>query len=380
MPDRTLRIVIVTPLGSGRSAGDTEKSTVFKSLDVFSSSNVAIKFIPLKAESLEEPAFESFFPLLHSPQSCYKSTKYLPHPSEERIKDLHLSTMALKSNPDLTLRNDSSPSASLRDEFPFLIKSFDTSVVNLNTESPTLTFTTEKMDGGTLHQLFLSGCQASDTSEEILSRSAWKVLKGLESLQKLGIIHNDIKPSNILVSFDGHIKLADFGSCQFKETEGASDPLVDFKSYAGSVRYLSPERLNGLSHSYNSDIWSLGVMLNDLSLSHYCSTKSIEYVAEPPLSSFVESTPNLNAFIERCCVFEQLFRPEASELLLHSFLEKTRFAYKYKNFAEKIKEFEENSSLMYRPPIVPTIPTPRRSIKELNPENVNLPSFNKSNL
>jgi serine/threonine protein kinase len=350
MPDRLLRIVIVKPLGSGSSAGDTGQSTVFESLDVLSSTTVAIKFIPLKEETLKEPLPESLFPLLYAPQPCNKSIGTFP-----------LSQMTLKSNIDFPLGNDPSLFSPVPDDFSFLIKSFGTSVVNTNTDSPILTFTTEKMDGGTLHQLFLSGNQADDAFEEILSRSAWKVLKGLESLHSLGIIHNDIKPSNILVGLDGQIKIADFGSCQLKVQEGSEEAFLDFEKYSGSVRYLSPERLSGLSHSYNSDIWSLGVMLNDLSLSHYCSTKSIKYVEEPPLSSFVDSTPNLNSFIETCCVFDHLFRSEASDLLLHPFLAKSGFAYKYKNFSERIKEFEELSSLTSQPSSttsITTLPTP----------------------
>ena len=73
------------------------------------------------------------------------------------------------------------------------------------------------------------------------------------------IVFRDIKPENILVDMDGHIRIADFGLSKIIEENGKSH------SFCGSPEYLSPEMLQSMEgHDRRIDIYSLGVLLYEM--------------------------------------------------------------------------------------------------------------------
>jgi serine/threonine protein kinase len=82
-----------------------------------------------------------------------------------------------------------------------------------------------------------------------------------EAGRPLGLVHRDVSPSNILVSFDGDVKLTDFGIAYI---EGRIDrtPAGQIK---GTFSYMSPEQATGGSIDGRSDVFSLGVCLWELS-------------------------------------------------------------------------------------------------------------------
>jgi hypothetical protein len=84
-----------------------------------------------------------------------------------------------------------------------------------------------------------------------------QVLSALEAAHGAGIVHRDVKPSNIMVGTTGRAKLTDFGIAQ-----AADDPtLTKTGNVIGSPAYLAPERLSGQEASPASDLWSLGAVL-----------------------------------------------------------------------------------------------------------------------
>jgi serine/threonine protein kinase len=84
-----------------------------------------------------------------------------------------------------------------------------------------------------------------------------QVLAALEAAHQAGIVHRDVKPSNIMVGATGRAKLTDFGIAQ-----AADDPtLTKTGSVIGSPAYLAPERLSGQEATPASDLWSLGAVL-----------------------------------------------------------------------------------------------------------------------
>ena len=84
-----------------------------------------------------------------------------------------------------------------------------------------------------------------------------QVLSALEAAHEAGIVHRDVKPSNIMVGGSGRAKLTDFGIAQ-----AADDPtLTKTGAVIGSPAYLAPERLSGHEASPASDLWSLGAVL-----------------------------------------------------------------------------------------------------------------------
>ncbi|MCX2950699.1 serine/threonine-protein kinase [Lentzea sp. NEAU-D7] len=86
---------------------------------------------------------------------------------------------------------------------------------------------------------------------------ALQVLGALEAAHSAGIVHRDVKPSNIMVRPDGAVKLTDFGIAQAMD-----DPrLTHNGGIVGSPAYMSPDRLSGWEASPASDLWALGVTM-----------------------------------------------------------------------------------------------------------------------
>jgi hypothetical protein len=84
-----------------------------------------------------------------------------------------------------------------------------------------------------------------------------QVLCALAAAHAAGIVHRDVKPSNIMLAGDGRAKLTDFGIAR-----AVDDPtLTGTGMMLGSPAYLAPERLAGSEATSASDLWSLGAVL-----------------------------------------------------------------------------------------------------------------------
>lgn len=79
--------------------------------------------------------------------------------------------------------------------------------------------------------------------------------------QRLDIVHRDVSPGNVMITWDGHIKLADFGIAKAKTS---FDPASEQKMRIGKKHYMSPEQVLGAPVDGKSDVFSLGVVLYEL--------------------------------------------------------------------------------------------------------------------
>jgi serine/threonine protein kinase len=87
----------------------------------------------------------------------------------------------------------------------------------------------------------------------------YKCGNALEYAQRQGVIHRDIKPANILIQSGGDIKIADFGAAVI-ENQQASQQLTQVPG-VGSPAFMSPEQIQELPLTHQTDIYSLGVTL-----------------------------------------------------------------------------------------------------------------------
>lgn len=89
---------------------------------------------------------------------------------------------------------------------------------------------------------------------------AMQLAQGLAYAHEHGIVHRDVKPSNIMVIRDGHVKITDFGIARM----ASSSVRTQTGMVLGSPKYMSPEQVMGKAIDQRSDIFSLGVMLYEM--------------------------------------------------------------------------------------------------------------------
>jgi serine/threonine protein kinase len=161
--------------------------------------------------------------------------------------------------------------------------------------------------------------------EEQISVVCREALKGLAYLHERNIVHRDIKGGNIMINFQGEVKLADFGvSAQLTESINKKNTFV------GTPFWMSPEVIMQTQHDGKADIWSLGITAIEMaelvpphSTVHPMRLLFLVPKEDPPKLQDQSSsrwTPLFHSFIETCLVKDPLRRPSASELLKHPFV------------------------------------------------------------
>jgi TPR repeat protein/tRNA A-37 threonylcarbamoyl transferase component Bud32 len=135
-----------------------------------------------------------------------------------------------------------------------------------------------------------------------IGRLMSELLAGLQHAHAQGVVHRDIKPGNIIVLDDGHVKVGDFGIAKLDSSE-----LTQVGSVLGTVSHMSPEQLAGQPVDARSDLFSCGVVLYQLltgkapfSGSPATVVHQVLYGVPAPPSSLVSTLPPaLDAVVER---------------------------------------------------------------------------------
>ncbi|MBT3232441.1 MAG: serine/threonine protein kinase [Calditrichaeota bacterium] len=111
----------------------------------------------------------------------------------------------------------------------------------------------EWVEGGTLADRLTDG----PLPQNSLHKIAKEILTGLKAVHETGMVHRDLKPDNILIGTDGHVRLADFSLAGFS----GRSKMTEHGAVLGSPAYMAPELLDSEPASPSSDLYSVGIIL-----------------------------------------------------------------------------------------------------------------------
>lgn len=161
--------------------------------------------------------------------------------------------------------------------------------------------------------------------EEEISAICEGVLKGLHYLHSLGRIHRDIKAGNILLTENGTVKLADFGSASVK---------CPANSFVGTPYWMAPEVILAMDEGqYDGkvDVWSLGITCIELAerkppYFNMNAMSALYHIAQndTPVLQSPEWTDVFRHFVDSCLQKNPNERPTAGKLLSHQFISRGR--------------------------------------------------------
>src|SRR5882672_2657947 len=163
-------------------------------------------------------------------------------------------------------------------------------------------------------------------SESVL-RYGVQIASALGRAHDRGIVHRDLKTANIVIAFDGLVKVLDFGLAKqvggsiFEGTTRSFATLQDASSVSGTLPYMAPEILRGDTADYRTDLWALGVVLYEVASGRlpfegrtgFEISSAIMREIPRPLGPPVP--PGLWAIVQRCLTKEPVQRYQrASEI------------------------------------------------------------------
>ena len=131
-------------------------------------------------------------------------------------------------------------------------------------------------EAGTLYMVmeYVAGIPFRDFADlrpppAIAARAMAEACRGLNAAHEardldghlLGLVHRDISPDNLMLGFDGHVKVIDFGIALVKNRQ---QQVTEFGTVKGKPPYMSPEQVSNEAMDRRSDVWALGVVLHEL--------------------------------------------------------------------------------------------------------------------
>lgn len=133
---------------------------------------------------------------------------------------------------------------------------------------------------------------------------AHQVALGLAAAHDCGVIHRDIKPGNLLLTGDGLVKILDFGIAKLADVH-----LSRTGERPGTILYMSPEQVNGDPLDARTDLWSLGVVMQEM------LTGQRPVLGQSTVPALAQAPPELAALVTRLLQRSPADRPASAAAL-----------------------------------------------------------------
>jgi protein-serine/threonine kinase len=179
---------------------------------------------------------------------------------------------------------------------------------------------------------------------------AAEIVIALQHIHELGIVYRDLKPENVLVDAEGHIKLTDFG---LSKSNPNSEDLTF--TVCGTPEYIAPEVIKNRGHNKNIDYWSLGILLFELYTSqtpfHSASIqdifKTLKSDAPMDLSQLINASENFISLVSMLLEKDENFRlgtNDPADVMNHPFFSDV--------------DWNEAANKTMQPPFLPPLKSP----------------------
>ena len=154
-----------------------------------------------------------------------------------------------------------------------------------------------------------------------LTRIFRQILEGLRAAHEQGVIHRDLKPQNIMLDASDNVYVTDFGLAKSLEQSG----MTQTGAIVGTPYYMSPEQVKGSPIDHRSDIYSLGVILYEMSTGRLPFTGSSPYevmaqrlqrLPEPAGRINPDLPSYLSKILDRCLMVDTAARYQTIEEIL----------------------------------------------------------------
>src|SRR5664279_3964331 len=185
-------------------------------------------------------------------------------------------------------------------------------------EGGTVYIVTRWVEGTDLGTLILS---ESPLEPGRAARSAAQIAAALEVAHEKGLVHRDVKPSNVILTAEDHVYLTDFG---LAKRAGTAAGLTGVDQMLGTVDYVAPEQIEGSEPDERGDVYSLGCVLFEMIMGDapFAGQKGgmakmwAQVNADPP--SVRERRPDVSPALEELVRREMARRPRHVPRRRHS--------------------------------------------------------------
>ncbi|KAG2201563.1 STE/STE7 protein kinase [Mucor mucedo] len=262
-------------------------------------------------------------------------------------KVLHKPTQLIMAKKSISTEPDPAVQRQILRELAFLKTCDSPYIVSfygafLDDGDTTVALCMEYCEAGSLEDIYKRARDLGGViGEPVLERIAESVCKGLVYLHSKKVIHRDIKPSNIVVTRKGDIKLCDFG---------VSGVLINSvaQTFTGTQYYMAPERIQGNAYAVQSDIWSLGLTLIEVSQNrpalpppdqpHLSIFELLDFIVRQPVPEIQGNhiSDECKNFVAICLTKDPTYRPNPARMLQHPFI--TKWEHVHMDLGQWVKE------------------------------------------